>query len=488
MLLGDILVAQGLVTPADVAAALERQQARGGILGDHLVELGKLRPADLEAVMRAAPPSPRSIAETGLALADLLNLMTKALYSGSVETPSKMADVLKLPPRTVQLLIEQAQERKLLDILGAAGVSAVSELRYMLTERGKQWAMDALGQNQYIGPAPVSLAAYTERIQRQRITNERVDRAAVDVAFGNMVISESFVRQIGPAINSGRSILLYGPPGNGKTSVAEKIGGIFSDTIYIPYCVEVDGQIIKVFDPGLHKRVRRNPEEPARGTLRREDFDQRWVACRRPFIVAGGELTLDMLDLSFNTLAKYYEAPLHVKALGGIFTIDDFGRQMVSPEALLNRWIVPLESRVEYLKLHTGKSFSLPFDELVIFSTNLAPRDLMDPAFLRRIPYKLDISGPSPDDYRKIFRIVAKAFDLEASDDILDFVVAELHDNDFPLASYQPKFILDQVRAACKFEGIPQQLRRDLVSMALGNLFTKDTPSRREETGAALRH
>ncbi|MDQ3560946.1 MAG: ATPase, partial [Pseudomonadota bacterium] len=464
MLLGDILVAQGLVTPADVAAALERQQARGGILGDHLVELGKLRPADLEAVMRAAPPSPRSIAETGLALADLLNLMTKALYSGSVETPSKMADVLKLPPRTVQLLIEQAQERKLLDILGAAGVSAVSELRYMLTERGKQWAMDALGQNQYIGPAPVSLAAYTERIQRQRITNERVDRAAVDAAFGNMVISESFVRQIGPAINSGRSILLYGPPGNGKTSVAEKIGGIFSDTIFIPYCVEVDGQIIKVFDPGLHKRVRRNPEAPARGTLRREDFDQRWVACRRPFIVAGGELTLDMLDLSFNTLAKYYEAPLHVKALGGIFTIDDFGRQMVSPEALLNRWIVPLESRVEYLKLHTGKSFSLPFDELVIFSTNLAPRDLMDPAFLRRIPYKLDISGPSPDDYRKIFRIVAKAFDLEASDDILDFVIADLGANDFPLASYQPKFIIDQVRAACKFEGIPQQLRSDLVS------------------------
>jgi energy-coupling factor transporter ATP-binding protein EcfA2 len=330
----------------------------------------------------------------------------------------------------------------------------------------------------------VSLTAYTERIQRQRITNERVDRAAIDAAFANMVISESFVHRIGPAINSGRSILLYGPPGNGKTSVAEKIGGIFSDTIYIPYCVEVDGQVIKVFDPGIHKRVRRDGEAAGRATLRREDFDQRWVACRRPFIVAGGELTLDMLDLSFNALAKFYEAPLHIKALGGIFAIDDFGRQMVSPEALLNRWIVPLESRVEYLKLHTGKSFSIPFDELVIFSTNLAPRDLMDPAFLRRIPYKLEIGGPSPEEYRTIFRAVAKAVDLEATEEIMDFVIAELAEHGFPLASYQPKFVIDQVRAACKFEGIPPQFRRELVAMALGNLFTRDSP-RRDELAAA---
>ncbi len=236
MLLGDILVAQGLVTPADVAAALERQQATGGgILGEHLVALGKLTPADLHSVMRAAPSSPRSIEETGLELPDLLNLMTKAMYSGSSDTPSKISEVIKLPPRTIQLLIEKAQERKLLDILGAANASAGAELRYLLTEKGKQWALEALGQNLYVGPAPVSLAAYTERIQRQRITNERVDRASVDAAFANMVVSEAFVHQIGPAINSGRSILLYGPPGNGKTSIAERIGGIFSDTIYIPY-------------------------------------------------------------------------------------------------------------------------------------------------------------------------------------------------------------------------------------------------------------
>lgn len=350
-----------------------------------------------------------------------------------------------------------------------------------MTEKGRQWATDALAQNQYIGPAPVSLAAYTHRIRSQRITNERVDRAAIETAFANLIVSDHFIQQIGPAINSGRSILLYGPPGNGKTSVAEKIGRIFNDVIYIPYCFEVEGQIIKVFDPSIHESIQR--EKAAKGSLRREDFDHRWVPCRRPFIVTGGELTLEMLDLSFNALAKFYEAPLHVKALGGIFAIDDFGRQLVSPEALLNRWIVPLESRVEYLKLHTGKSFSLPFDELVIFSTNLAPKDLMDPAFLRRIPYKLEIGGPSHEEYRQIFGKVSRAFDLEAPDAIIDSVIHTLREeNDFPLASYQPKFIVDQVQAACKFEGIPPQFRPDLLEMALGNLFTKDVP------GAGPRH
>jgi hypothetical protein len=478
MFVGDVLVAHGLVTHADIAAALERQKVEGGRLGDNLVALGKLKPEDLESVMHQAPPAPRTLVETGLAVADLLNLTIKAMYSGGAETPSSMAEIIKLPFRLVQLIIEQAQDRKLLDVLGAAGNYAMAELRYSLTEKGKQWALDALTQNQYVGPAPVSLSAYTERIHRQRITNERVDRQALATAFANMVVSETFVQQLGPAINSGRSILLYGPPGNGKTSVAEKVGSIFNDVIYIPYCFEVEGQIIKVFDPGIHKRADQKPASSLKASsVRREDFDRRWVACKRPFIVTGGELTLDMLDLSFNSLAKFYEAPLHIKALSGIFVIDDFGRQIVKPEALLNRWIVPLESRVEYLKLHTGKSFSLPFDELVVFSTNLAPKDLMDPAFLRRIPYKLAIGAPTREEYRRIFHMISKALGLETSDQIVDFVIAELRErNDFPLASYQPRFILEQVRAACKFEGIPPRLTRELVAMALANLYTQDTP------------
>ena len=284
---------------ADIEAALERQRTQGGILGEHLIAMGKLDPADLERVMGSAPPSPRNIEETGLSVTDLLNLVAKAMYNGA-EMPSQIGGVLKLPQRVIQLVLEQAKERKMLDVLGSTGAYAASELRYALTEKGRQWAVDAMAQNQYLGPAPVPLARLAERIQRQRITNERVDRASVDKAFDNLIVSEEFIHRIGPAINSGRSILLYGPPGNGKTSVAERIGSLFNDTIYIPYCFEVEGQIIKVFDPGIHKRIERNTEGQTRGTLRREDFDLRWVPCRRPFIVTGGELTLEMLDLSFN--------------------------------------------------------------------------------------------------------------------------------------------------------------------------------------------
>ena len=477
MPIGDILVAQRLVTDLDLTEALERQRTEGGRLGENLVALGKITPADLESILYSTPVAPRSLEETGIALPDLLNLLTKTMYANGVETPSMMADLLKLPPLTMQQLLDQAKDRKLVDVLGSTGVRAVSELRYTLTDKGKQWAQDAMALNQYIGPAPVPLATYSERVRRQSIANERVDRPAIDGAFSKMVVAEDFIQEIGPAINSGRSILLYGPPGNGKTSVAEQIGDMFRDVIFIPYCIEVEGQIIKVFDAATHKPIRAASAARSSGSLRRDDFDQRWVACERPFIVTGGELTLEMLDLSFNAQAKFYEAPLHIKALGGIFVIDDFGRQIVSPEALLNRWIVPLESRVDYLKLHTGKSFSLPFDELVIFSTNLAPSELMDPAFLRRIPYKIEVTAPSKDDYRRIFRAVATAGGFDCGDELAEFVIAELCErNDLPLASYQPKFLIDQLRAACKFRGVPPQFRPELLQRALKNLYTKDSP------------
>jgi len=248
--------------------------------------------------------------------------------------------------------------------------------------------------------------------------------------------------------------------------------------ICVPYCFTVADQIIKVLDPSIHQRVgaTKNPAATIK-TIMRDDFDQRWVACQRPFVTTGGELTLEMLDLSFNEKARFYEAPLHVKALNGVFLVDDFGRQLVSPEALLNRWIVPLASRVDYLKLHTGASFSLPFDELVIFSTNLAPSQLMDPAFLRRIPYKIKVGAPTVAEYHQIFHLIGKAKKIEIPDQMIDYIIEQLTvKNDFPIGSYQPGFIIGQVLAASKYEGETPEFTLEKVDMAISNLYTEDSP------------
>ncbi len=484
--IANILIANGLATAEDIVAARESQGVNGGTLRDCLTRLGNVRAADLDRVMNMAPNSPISLEDTGLSAASLLNLMVKVIHQSSETTLSNLGAVMKLPPRAVRALVDQATERQLLEVLGAERQGGVTQMRYALSLKGKEWARQAMEQNEYIGPAPVPLGVYCEQIERQRIAAERVDRAMVDRAFRDLIVSPALVREIGPAVNSGRSILLYGAPGNGKTSIGERVGSLFREVIYIPYCFEVEGQIIKVFDPSVHKEIENLDDELSEArSLRREDIDTRWVACWRPLLITGGELNLEMLDLSFNSLAKFYEAPLHIKALGGIFLIDDFGRQLVSPSALLNRWIVPMESRVEHLKLHTGKTFELPFDELVIFSTNLSPGGLMDPAFLRRIPYKIEVGGPTPEQYRLIFQAVARKHGLEAGDWVIDEIIKELRvRNDFPLASFQPNFIIDQVLAAAKFDGVTPCFTPEYLALALGNLHTSDTPGYRPPGGA----
>ncbi|MGF1611025.1 MAG: hypothetical protein ACFCUQ_16595 [Kiloniellales bacterium] len=474
--LGSYLVASGLAKLDDIVRALERQKREGGRLGDNLVALGIVSEERLEAMIHAKPTAPRSVQETGISEGFLLQLLVKAVHSSNLETPSQMKDMLRLPYAVITRLLEEATDRKLILSAGAGEGVAFAETRYTLSADGRNWARELLSQCHYVGPAPVSLHAYQNRIKRQRITNERIDQKMIDEAFSDLVVTRQFIESIGPGINSGRCILLYGPPGNGKTSVAAKIGSIFRDIIYIPYCVEVDGQIINVFDPAIHKSVEPQRDETKgdkpKASLVEDDFDHRWVACRRPIVIVGGELTLAMLDLEFNSYAKFYEAPLHVKALGGTFIIDDFGRQFVKPADLLNRWIVPLESRVDFMKLHTGKTFTIPFDELVIFSTNLAPGDLMDPAFLRRIPYKLKTRGPNDKDFRKIFDMVSKNANLSPNDDVFDMVVEELRERrGVELACYQPKFIADQVVSACKYRGDAPKYSRELVANALANLY-----------------
>jgi len=471
--LGALLVSEGLISESDIELALERQKEDGGLLGEILVALGIITRPQLESVFQAAPLAPRSLEEIGIPLSQLLRLLVKAAYVANVRTPSQMRDCLKLPSHLVIELIEEAISQNLLAAQGAAGgeIDRSAELTYSLSERGQRLAVESLDQSHYVGPIPVPLRAYQDRIIAQKITNERISPEMIEETLNDLVVTRSYIETIGPAINSGRSILLYGPPGNGKSSLAKRIGRIFKNTIYVPHCVDIDGHIMKVYDPSIHEEVDKAHAGADKANIVQGNVDRRWVACRRPVVVVGGELTLSMLDLEFNNISKFYDAPVHLKALGGTFIIDDFGRQFASPKDLLNRWIVPLESRVDYLRLHSGKTFSIPFDELIIFATNLTPSSLMDPAFLRRIPYKIETVGPSLSDFRMIFERVSRERGLELKEDTLSFVVNELTETlGFDLAAYQPRFIADHVINGCKFKGSTPIYSEEEVRKALSHL------------------
>lgn len=474
MKIGNILVAKGLATAADINRAAEHQLANGGRLGDSIVALGILSHAQIEKVLKEAPQSPITIADSGVDPASLLELAIKGMYSENLETASQISESLKLPSSIVNQLLLDAKERKLMEALATSSIGgSLAEQRLTLTRAGRDWAADALKRCQYFGPAPVSLKDYQERIENQRVSNEHVTRQQLDDAFGGLVMTDRFISRLGPAVNSGNAILIYGPAGNGKTTVAEIVGKIFQNVIYVPYCVDIDGEIMKVYDPTVHQKVAEAADQTGGTGLRRGRVDMRWVACYRPMVITGGELTIEMLDLKYNSIAKFYEAPLHIKALNGTFLIDDFGRQRAKPEDILNRWIVPLNSKVDYLTLHTGKSFRLPFDEIVIFSTNLHPDDLMDPAFQRRIAYKLETLEPAQDVYRKVFEGMARKVGLDLTDATFAQVLEAIRSNNAPLAYFQPKFIVDQVLASCKFEGTRPQFTDDNVVDALANLFVK---------------
>jgi predicted ATPase with chaperone activity len=282
-----------------------------------------------------------------------------------------------------------------------------------------------------------------------------------------MVLPPGTVGRMGPAVNSGRAILFYGAPGNGKSSVAESVGHSFTQSIFIPHAIHVDGQIIKIFDPTVHEPC----AAPAGGEAPAMAADPRWVRCRRPVILTGGELTLEMLDLTFDPVSKYYEAPAHIKAVGGLFILDDFGRQRVRPQDLLNRWILPLERRVDFLTLHTGKKLQMPFDELVVFSTNFPPKELMDEAGLRRIPYKFHMAAPTRDEYETIFLRVCDSRNIEVPPEILPYLFDTFYPaTGTPVSCAHPRFLMDHVVARCHFAGETPALTLELLCEALQNL------------------
>jgi predicted ATPase with chaperone activity len=484
MLLGDLLVANGVVSKEDIRKAIERQKTAGGLLGENLIALEVVTAEKLHEVIATFPDTPKNIADTGLKPAFIETLVLKLMYVHGYEMPTEVAAALKLSTTITNEVLDTARDKGLLEVRGSSGAMLASELRFALTGKGREWAIEALEQCQYIGAAPVPLSAYCDQIERQAMSTERVSQDVLTENVSHLVLPDGFIDDLGPAVNSGRAVLLYGPPGNGKSSIAEAIGASFEGIVYIPYAIEVDGQIIKVFDPTVHDIAGEDdgPKEKVSAIidgdddddhvpLRKEDVDTRWVGCKRPVMITGGELTLDMLDFRYDTTSKFYEAPLQVKAMNGVFIIDDFGRQAVAPKDLLNRWIIPLEKRVDYLALHTGKKFLIPFDELVIFSTNLAPADLMDEAFLRRIPYKIPMERPSVEDFIQIFVRVCEDRKIELPNDLLEYVLDSFYKKQGEkLASHHPKFIVERILDKSRYTGGVPNLDQASVDFALKNL------------------
>jgi predicted ATPase with chaperone activity len=419
----------------------------------------------------APPPAPGSIKEAGVGHKLLFDLVLKLMHAEGLTAVSMLAARTRLPIALVADLVEEAREIALLESRGARGRDLSAELRYALTGKGREWAIEALDRCHYVGPAPVSLETFRDQVEKQQITRERVGPEQIMRSFAHLVLPEDLLARLGPAVNSGKSVLLYGRSGNGKTAIAEALRDAFTDVLAVPYCIAVDGQIINFFDAHVHHIVP-NDYCAELNLSFGPNRDRRWVACRRPLTVVGGELTLDMLDLVFDGAAKFYEAPAHLKATGGIFVIDDFGRQRASPESILNRWVVPLERRVDYLSLRTGKKFPVPFDGLVIFSTNLTPTDLADQGLLRRLHYKIEITDPSKDDYARIWARVCDERGIELPDDLIPFLEQSFYERGaIPRAGYHPHYLIEQVAAMCEYAGRPPQLDKPLVGLAWSNLF-----------------
>jgi predicted ATPase with chaperone activity len=424
------------------------------------------RPPAASASSSFVPPAPTSIKETGLGIGLITDLAIKIMYFAGSISGYELAKRMKLPyPGVVDRVLEVLRRGKLCQVTGAGGYGEAS-YQYTIAEKGRAVAREALDRSQYIGPAPVTLETYITVISRQTLGEVVIHQRTLHQALSHLVISEDTLTQLGPAVNSGRSVFLYGYPGNGKTTIAESIGQlVMGDVMYVPYAIEVGGQIIRVFDSVNHV---------ATGGSTSRDQDPRWVCIRRPVIITGGELTLETLDLVYDETNKYYEAPFQMKANGGMLLIDDFGRQQVRPRDLLNRWIIPLEKRRDYLTLHTGRKIEVPFDVLIIFATNLAPRELVDEAFLRRIRHKIEIKDPSWDQYREIFQRVCKEKDVPYDDQGLAHLIQEHYlKPKRARRGCHPRDIVDQLIDTARYLNVPPTLSKDLIDRACEAYFVE---------------
>ena len=413
----------------------------------------------LMAVTHMIPPS-RSLEDMRVRRNLLEDLALKILYRIGEMSLLEWARCLKLSLDMVEQLFQRLRKDQLCQVTGMAG----AVFRVATTSAGKSRALELLAQNQYAGPAPVSLEDYVSHIRAQSVRDMTITSREVERAFEHLVLHPRMLKRLGTALLSGRAIFLYGPTGTGKTTLAETLIRVFQhDQVLLPYAVEVEGQIITVYDSVLHQRVE-HPE-----TL---DHDGRWVLCRRPCVLTGGELTIEMLDLQFNSSTRFYSGPIQMKANNGLLIVDDFGRQRVSPEELLNRWVVPLDRQIDFLTLAGGKKIEIPFDLLVVFATNLDPAKMVDEAFLRRIQTKIKVDFASPEQFREIFRAVclqsSLPYDPAVVDDLIHIITSEYKES---LRACYPRDLVRQILCSARYSEKEPSLTRETIAGACRDYF-----------------
>ena len=420
---------------------------------------------------------PQTLEQTGLSFDLILQLILKTLHFAGEVTGAGLATRLGLSHSSIQPVLEHLKLTHLVEISGG-GLLGGPSFEYQITSAGRNRALLFLEQSHYVGVAPVPFMHYESYMQRfARTMPKSATRARVRDAFSHLVLSERVLDQLGPAINGAHSLFVYGPPGNGKTVIAQAIRNLLDGVMAVPRAIETDGQIIQVFDPVVHEPV---PTPEVTGMDRGEGADQRWVYCRRPLLTVGGELTLDQLELSFSPTAKFYKAPVQLVANGGVLVIDDFGRQKCSPVDLLNRWITPLESRIDYLPLETGQKLPVPFVLLIVFATNLRPTDLVDEAFLRRIHYKVFAENPTRQDFKQIFQRCCEERSIAYNEEVVDNLLTSYFDPRGILPrGCHPRDLIDQAISLAEYRGEPHRLSEEILSAACASYFVDDPTAAR---------
>ncbi|MGL5094810.1 MAG: AAA family ATPase, partial [Planctomycetia bacterium] len=420
-----------------------------------------------------APMCPTCLEDTGLSLNFLCDMVLKTMFTRGSMIGVEMARALCIPFKILDEALAFLKDTKCIEIAGGELIGTAS-YRFNLTDFGRQRARDAIETNGYVGPCPVPMVDYVRQCYRQKVTGIPITRRGLMTAFSGLVITDDLIDTIGPAVVSGKAIFVYGPPGTGKTTIAKAVGDYMNNSggdVFIPYAVKAEEGVITLYDPIVHRPadsqaddVGTNSQALIRRLLNEQETDPRWVKIRRPVIITGGELNLGMLDLKYTNTSNVYQAPLHIKANGGIFLIDDFGRQLCTPKELLNRWIFPLEDRHDFLTIASGKKFMVPFEQLIIFSTNLDPKDLVDDAFLRRMRHKLRIDAPGRDVYEQIFKLYCRKLKLNECPEAIDFMFETYYDTGKRITRPSDcRDLLEIVVSICRFKRETPFLTRDLI-------------------------